>query len=188
MRESDFDINPLIIKRWSPRSLTGEIISDDDLFSLFEAARWAPSAFNNQPWRIIYAKRNTSHWNNLFSLLDDFNKGWAKNASALVVLLSHKTFEHNGKPSFTHQFDAGAAWENMAIEATSRGLVAHAMEGFNYKKAKKILDVPDEYEVMIMIAIGKQGKKEILSPQLQKRESPTPRKPLTDIMMEGKFS
>jgi len=186
-RKSTYEINHLILSRWSPRSFTGQELDDKELFSLFEAARWAPSSYNNQPWRFIYAKRNSSHWNVLFGLLGDGNKPWCSNASVLVVIISKKTFDYNGKPSFTHQFDAGAAWENLAIQGIAQGLATHAMQGFDYQRAKKELDVPDDYEVMAMIAIGKKAPKEKLSPELQKNEFPNNRKSLSEIVMEGKF-
>lgn len=186
-RTPTFEINNIILNRWSPRAMTGEELTNDELMSLFEAARWAPSSFNNQPWRFIYAKKGTEHWDRLFNLMVDFNKGWTKDAAALVVVISSKNFEYNGKPSITHQFDAGAAWENLALEATSRGLVAHAMQGFDYEKARKELDVPDTYDVMAMIAIGKRAPKERLPAKLQEREFPSNRKPLHEIVMEGRF-
>jgi len=186
-RSTTYDINPLIVNRWSPRSFTNDEITDKELLSLFEAARWAPSSSNSQPWRFIYAKRNSKNWNDLFNLLIDFNKQWCADASALVVIVSRKNFENNGKPSITHQFDTGAAWENLAIQAVSQGLVTHAMAGFDYEKARRDLAVPDDYEVVAMVAIGKRGPKEKLSTELQAREVPNVRKPLSEIVMEGKF-
>jgi nitroreductase len=186
-RSTTYDINPLIVNRWSPRSFANDEITDKELFSLFEAARWAPSSSNSQPWRFIYAKRNSKNWNDLFNLLIDFNKQWCADASALVVIVSRKNFENNGKPSITHQFDTGAAWENLAIQAVSQGLVTHAMAGFDYEKARRDLVVPDDYEVVAMVAIGKRGPKEKLSTELQAREVPNVRKPLSEIVMEGKF-
>jgi nitroreductase len=185
IRKPAYPINPLILNRWSPRSMTGEELGDDDIMSLFEAARWAPSSYNNQPWRFIYAKRNTKHWDRLFSLLADANKIWTKNAALLVVVISRKNFEYNEKPARTHQFDAGSAWENLALEASSRGIVAHGMQGFDYEKARVELGIPIDFEVMAMIAIGKRGTKENLPPELQDKEKPTDRKPLNDIIMEG---
>jgi nitroreductase len=182
-----YEINDLIVNRWSPRSFLPEELSDKELFSLFEAARWAPSSSNGQPWRFIFAKRNSQHWDGLFNLLVDFNKQWCTNASVLVVVLAKKTFEHNGQPIATRQFDAGAAWENLALQAVSAGLFTHAMAGFDYEKARKDLAVPDDYEVVAMIAIGKIGPKEKLSPELQTREVPSTRKPLSELVMEGKF-
>ena len=92
IRKPGYKINALFINRWSPRSMTGEELNDDELMAFFEAARWAPSSYNNQPWRFIYAKRNTESWNRLFDLLVEGNKIWAKNAAALVVLISRKNF------------------------------------------------------------------------------------------------
>ena len=187
IRKPEHEINPLILSRWSPRSMTGEEISDEELMSLFEAARWAPSSYNNQPWRFIYAKRNTDHWNRLFNLMVEFNQSWAKNAAVLIVIISKKTFDHNNQPSITHSFDTGAAWENLALQAESMGLVTHGMQGFDYEKAKKELEIPEDYSIEAMIAIGKRGKKEDLPKEMQERESPSVRKPLKDIIMEGKF-
>jgi nitroreductase len=186
-RKPTYSINNLILNRWSPRSMSGEEINDKDLMSLFEAARWAPSSYNNQPWRFIYAKRNSASWEKFFNLLAEGNRVWTKNASVLVVIISRKNFEHNEKPSITHQFDTGAAWENLAIEATSCGLVTHGMQGFDYDKARKELEIPDSFDVMAMIAIGKKAPKENLPSELQKMEFPNNRKPLSEIIMEGKF-
>lgn len=157
-----YKINPLILNRWSPRAMTGEELSDDDMLSLFEAARWAPSSSNNQPWRFIYAKRNTEKWDRLFNLMFEGNKIWTKNAAVLVVVISRKNFEQNEKPSKTYQYEAGAAWENLALEAATRGLAAHGMAGFDYDKARKDLDIPDGYVVVSMIAIGIRRPKESL--------------------------
>lgn len=186
-RNLTYDINHVIVNRWSPRSFVKGEIVDKELFSLFEAARWAPSSSNSQPWRFIYAKRNSKNWDGLFNLLGDFNKQWCADASVLVVVISRKNYENNGQPSITHQFDTGAAWENLAIQAVSQGLSTHAMAGFDYEKAKKDLQVPDDFQVMAMIAIGKRGPKEKLSSELQEREFPNTRKPLAEIVMEGKF-
>lgn len=186
-RQSTFEINPLILDRWSPRSMTGEGLDDDIIMSLFEAARWAPSSYNNQPWRFIYAKRNTEYWNKLFNLLAGPNKAWAKNAAVLVVVVASKNFEYNGKFSITHQYDTGAAWENLALEASTRGLVAHGMQGFDYEKARIDLEIPDNFDVLAMIAIGKKGPKENLTIDLQNKEVPNDRKPLKEIVMEGIF-
>ena len=186
-RNPTHKINFLFVDRWSPRSMTGEDIDDNNLMSLFEAARWAPSSYNNQPWRFIYAKRNTENWNKLFDLLYEGNKVWAKNAAALVVVISRKNFEYNEKPSITHQFDAGAAWENLALEASDQGIATHGMQGFDYQRAKADLGIPEIYDVMAMIAIGKRGPKENLPPKLQEVEFPNDRKPLEEIVMEGYF-
>src|SRR6187431_508163 len=186
-RKSNYPINPLILNRWSSRAMSGEALDDDNIMSLFEAARWAPSSYNNQPWRFIYAKRNTEHWDRFFNLLAEGNKNWTKNAALLVVVISRKNFEFNEKPAITHQFDAGSAWENLALEASSRGIVAHGMQGFDYEKAKTELGIPADFEVMAMIAIGKRGSKENLPTELQDKEKPNDRKALKDIIMEGTY-
>jgi nitroreductase len=188
VRQPTFPINPLLLNRWSPRSMTGEEMDDETIMSLFEAARWAPSSYNNQPWRFIYAKRNTPYWNRLFDLVAEPNKVWAKHAALLVVVVSNKHFDINGKYSITHQYDAGAAWENRALEASARGLVAHGIQGFNYQRAREDLGIPDSFDVMSMIAIGKRGPKENLPMNLQEKEGPNGRKPLSEIVMEGRFT
>jgi nitroreductase len=180
-------ISPIFVDRWSPRSMTGEIINDETLMSLFEAARWAPSSYNNQPWRFLYAKKDTASWDVFFNLLLEGNKVWAKDAAVLVVVISRKNFEHNEKPSITHQFDAGAAWENLALEASTRGIVTHGMQGFDYEKAREQLRIPFNFNIMAMIAIGIKGPQENLPPNLQEKEFPNHRKKLSEIVMEGAF-
>ena len=188
VRKNTHSIQPLIINRWSPRAMTGEEMSEEELAALFEAARWAPSSYNNQPWRFLYARRNTPHWPLFFELMVDFNKGWVKNASAIVLAVSGKLFAHNGKPARTHSFDTGAAWVSIALEGASRGLVVHGMEGFDYEKAKKNLEIPDDYQVEALFAIGKRAPIDSLPKELQEREAPSDRKPLREIAIEGKFT
>ena len=141
-RKPDFDINPIFVNRWSPRAMSGEELTREEMFSLFEAARWAPSSNNNQPWRFIYAGRNTSYWPIFFDLLNDSNKVWAKDAAVLVVVISKTTFDQNEKFARTHTYDAGAAWENLALQGSQKGSVVHGMQGFNYDKAGIVLQIP----------------------------------------------
>jgi nitroreductase len=187
-RRPDFDTDRIFLNRWSPRSMSGDEISRDVLFSLFEAARWAPSSNNNQPWRFIYACRNTDRWPIFFDLLTEQNKIWAKNAAVLIVVVSKKTFDYNEKPARTHSYDAGAAWENFALQGSLKALVVHGMQGFDYDRARKTLNIPDVFQVEAMIAVGKPGKKEDLPEGLQEREVPSPRKNLSEIVMEGSFT
>ncbi len=186
-RKPDHPIHPLILNRWSPRAMTGEEMKDNEIFPLFEAARWAPSSYNGQPWRFLYAKRNTPHWDKFYNLLIDFNKQWCAKAALLGLIVSRKTFELNNKPSPTHSLDAGSAWENLCLEGTSRGLVVHGMEGFDYQKARNELNVPNEFEVLAMFAVGKKAPKESLTPDLQKREAPGDRKKISEFVFEGGF-
>ncbi len=187
-RKPEHPINPLLLDRWSPRAMSGASISKTELLQLFEAAKWAPSSYNNQPWRFVYAEKESSHWKNFFNLLVEFNQQWCKNAAVLVVALSRKNFASNEKPARTHSFDAGAAWENLALQGTTMGLVVHAMEGFDYDKAKKELEIPDEYNVEAMIAIGKPGNKADLPAAIQEREYPSDRRKLAETIFEGRFS
>ncbi|HET6589219.1 MAG TPA: nitroreductase family protein [Candidatus Nitrosocosmicus sp.] len=187
-RKTRYKINSIFIERWSPRAMTGESITNETLMSLFEAARWAPSSFNNQPWRFLFAKKDTPNWNIFFNLLTEGNRVWAKNAAVLVVIISRKNFEYNKKPSITHQFDTGAAWENLALEASIKGIVAHGMQGFDYDKARKDLEIPSDFDVMAMIAIGIRGSPENLPLNLQEKEFPNDRKELAEIVMEGRYS
>ncbi|MFP4111743.1 MAG: nitroreductase family protein [Candidatus Woesearchaeota archaeon] len=187
-RKPKYDINPVFVNRWSKRSMTGEALPKDDIMSLFDAARWAPSSYNNQPWRFIYALKDTSEWDELFDLMIDFNKSWAKNASALIVIISKKYFDYNGKYSQTHAFDTGAAWMSLALQGSMKGLVVHGMQGFDYDKAKDILDIPDDHEVLAMAAVGYPAPKDALPEDLRKSEEPSSRKDFSEFVFEGKFS
>ena len=187
-RKTEFEIDKIFVNRWSPRAMSGEEITDDELMSLFESSKWAPSSYNSQPWRFIYAKRNTKEWNKIFNLLIDFNKLWTKNAAALVAVISKKTFEHNNQPSITHSFDTGAAWENLALQGSLKGLVVHGMSGLDYEKAKRELKIPDDYNVEMIFAVGKKGKKEDLSEDMQKIEVPSDRKKISEIVYKGEFN
>ena len=113
-------IEKFLLDRWSPRAMSGEEISQEELMRLFEAARWAPSSFNTQQWRALYARRGTEHWQTFFDLLVDANKAWAKNAAVLVVFISRKNFDHNNEPSVTHSYDCGAAGRISRCKASNR--------------------------------------------------------------------
>jgi nitroreductase len=167
--------------------MSGEELTEKEILPLFEAARWAPSSSNAQPWRFIYARRNTHYWNSFFELLIDFNKSWCVQAALLGVIVSRKLFEKNNQPSATHAFDTGAAWENLFLEGSSRGLVVHGIGGFDYQKAKENLRIPEEYEVLAMFAVGKRAPVETLSLDLQKREVPSGRKSVSEFVFEGKY-
>lgn len=187
IRLTEMPITPLIIGRWSPRALSGEKLSDEELSALFEAAKWAPSAFNSQPWRFIYVKNGTPAWDKLFSTLAAGNKLWTDKAAVLVLLLSRNNFEYNDQPNLTASFDCGAAWENLALEASARGLVAHAMSGFDYDVARANFNIPDTYKPEVVIALGRPGKREDLPENMQAMEFPSDRKKLSELISEGKF-
>jgi nitroreductase len=186
-RTTEHGVDERFLGRWSPRAMSGGLIEEETLLSLFEAARWAPSSNNNQPWRFLYARRDTKLWPLFFDLLAEGNRIWAIRAAVLIVVISRTTFDFNDKPSRTHSFDAGAAWENLALQGALKGLVVHAMQGFDYDRAKETLRIPEGYQVEAMIAIGKPGRKEELPENLREREFPSGRKALADLVEEGFF-
>ena len=185
-RTTEYEVDDIFLNRYSPRAMSGENISEKELMTLFEAARWAPSASNMQPWRFIYAMRGTPEFDVLFSILIPFNQDWCKNASALVVTISD-SLHYKGTVSRTHSFDTGAAWENFALQASTMNLVAHGMEGLDYAMAKEKLDIPENYTVEMMIAVSKHGNVADLPEPLRARENPSDRKPLSDLVFKGKF-
>lgn len=187
-RKADHPIESIFIRRWSPRAMSGEVVPQEELNRLLEAARWAPSTYNEQEWRFLYAHRDTKHWRTFFDLLMEANQTWCKNAGVLLVVASHKVFELNGKPNPVHTFDSGAAFENFALQATAMDLVVHGMAGFDRNQARKDLKIPDDYDVEAMIAVGKPGDVDSLPEELKEREVPSGRKPITQISCEGPFS
>ena len=187
-RKADYPIMDIILNRWSRRAMTAQSVPHEQLLCLFEAARWAASSYNNQPWRFIYAHRQTAQWSVLFNLLVPANQEWCVNAGVLIVALSHTLFEYNNKPSRTHSLDTGAATQNLALQGYSMGLVVHGLEGFDYDLARKELGVPEEYAVEAMYAIGIPGDpKATLSPKLQEREVPSDRKHIEEFIYNGVF-
>jgi nitroreductase len=188
VRTADHPIESLILERWSPRAMTGESLSHGEILTLFEAARWAPSTYNEQEWRFLYARRDTPQWPLLFDLLIEFNQLWCKNAALLCVVVAHKVFERNGKPNPVHLYDAGAAWENLALQGTAMGLVVHGMSGFDFEKARASLQLPDDYAVGAMFAVGRPAPVDVLPESMRERETPSDRKPLSEIICEGAFA
>lgn len=186
-RQPNHPIDRVFVDRWSPRAMSGEEVSNEELLTLFEAARWAPSSMNNQPWRVLYATRTSSHWPLFFDLLVDSNKVWCANAAALLVVISKTTFE-SGKPCRTHSYDSGAAWMSLALQGSLLGLVVHGMQGFDYDRARTVLNIPDEYQLEAMAAIGRPGRIDDLPEPLRLRETPNERRTLAQSICEGPFS
>ncbi len=190
-RHADHPIDSLFLERWSPRAFSGEAMPEAELMTLFEAARWAPSSYNSQPWRFIYARSGTPHFDKFLDLLGEFNRSWAKTAAVLIVLVSKSTMLPPGKdapvPSHSHSLDAGAAWENLALQATRSGWHAHGMVGFDMDRAFAELHVPEGYRVEQLIAVGRKGDKSMLPEALAARESPNDRMPIAQFAFEGSF-
>jgi nitroreductase len=189
-RTTDTAIDPLFLERWSPRAFDGSPIAAEDLRTIIDAARWAPSAFNYQPWRLLYAVHGDANWDRFVGALIPFNQSWAKNAGVLFYIVSDTIMTSgSGKesPSHSHSFDAGAAWAQMALQATRLGLHAHGMTGVDFEKARTDLGVPDRFRIEAAVAIGKRGDPATLEEGLRAREMPSDRKAIEDIAFAGDF-
>ncbi|MGB2621631.1 MAG: nitroreductase family protein [Candidatus Acidiferrum sp.] len=187
--QSDFPIHELIRTRWSPRAFSDKPVEPAVLASLFEAARWAPSSSNEQPWAYLVAtKDDAESFAKTLSVLVEFNAGWAKNAPALVLAVSALKFHGNGSPNRNAFYDTGAATALLSVEATARGLAIHQMAGFDPVKAKLVFEIPADWEPIAAIAIGYPGVPESLSEKLRDREvAPRTRKPLSEFVMSGRW-
>ncbi|QEO16822.1 nitroreductase family protein [Acetobacter vaccinii] len=189
-RNPTYPVAPFILERWSPRAFTPAPLGKADLLRLLEAGRWAPSAYNAQPWRFLYALRGTPEWDRHLSWLIPFNQSWAQNASAIIyvasrtVSISSKTGEPI--PSPTHAFDAGAASVLIQLQANQQGLAAHPISGFDKALAHAGLDLPEDHELHAAIIIGQQGEASLLPEGLREREVPSDRVALDDIAFEGR--
>jgi len=191
-RQAESPIDPLFLERWSPRAFDGSPVPDEDLATMFEAARWAPSAFNSQPWRFLYAKRGEADWDRFLSLLIPWNQSWAHSASVLVYILSDSlpfTDKETGAPasSHTHSFDAGAAWVSLALQATRMGYHAHGMSGIQHDLARAELAVPERWRIEAACVIGRIGDPAILDDKLRAREHPSDRRQQGDFVFRGNF-
>jgi nitroreductase len=189
-RHSPFPIDTFFLDRWSPRAFSDDSIPEETMLTLLEAAHWAPSSGNNQPWRFIYARRDTAEWPALLDLLTPGNQRWAKNAAALVIFVS-KTFrvatDGSHKPAYTHAFDTGAAWFSLAAQAMRLGFHAHGMEGVDRDKAMAVLGIPEGYRVEAAAAIGRIAPASTLPDDLATREAPSQRRPLSEVAFAGRF-
>ncbi|MEK0286234.1 nitroreductase family protein [Caldifermentibacillus hisashii] len=183
-RKPEHEIDDVFINRWSPRSFSEQEVPEDILLSIFEAARWAPSAFNEQPWRFIIARTKEAR-EKFYSFISEFNLTWCKKAPVLVLILSKKNSERGENKS--HAFDTGAAWGFLALQATKCGLVTHPMTGFHFEKAREVLGIPDDYAIQALVAIGYQGEREDLPSNLQEQEQPKGRRPLGETIFEDIF-
>jgi|HubBroStandDraft_1064217.scaffolds.fasta_scaffold282731_2 nitroreductase len=185
---NEFPVHDLIRDRWSPRAFSDKPVDRAILASLFEAARWAPSSSNEQPWAYLVAtKDNPEDFAKMLSVLVEFNAGWAKSAPVLVLAMSRLKFP-NGNPNRNAFYDTGAATILLSLEATARGLGVHQMAGFDPAKAKQVFEIPDDCEAIAAIAIGYPGDPKSLPKQLHDREvAPRTRKPLTEFVMSGRW-
>ncbi|WP_395697734.1 nitroreductase family protein [Methylocella sp.] len=191
-RKAHHPVDRMFVERWSPRAFSGEEIPQKDLAILFEAARWAPSSYNSQPWRFFYARPGDANFAGFVGLLSANNQTWAKHAGALLVLASKKSFTPAGAgapvESRSHSFDAGAAWANFALQAHLLGYGVHAMGGFDVERAKTLLGMPEDFRPEIAIAVGRRGDKARLPEALQARETPNGRKAQEEFVFAGPYA
>lgn len=187
--DTRFPVHELIAERWSPRAFADRDVSKEDLGSLLEAARWAPSCFNDQPWSFVVATRDEPEaLARLQSCLVDANKAWATDAPVLMLSVARTSFAHNGKPNRHAAHDVGLAVGGLCAQAQALGLVVHQMAGYDAERARELLGVPDGHEPMAMIAVGYEGEAERLDEQLRERElAPRQRKPLSEVAFAGRF-
>ncbi len=182
-------IDDIIGDRWSPRSFnSGKYIDDKTLTALLEAARWAPSCFNDQPWRFVVCRKQKDEaaWNKLLSCLGEKNRRWAENAPLLILSVAMHNFGHNGKPNRWALFDTGAACVSLCLQATALGLASHQMGGFDSELSRQLFNLPGNCTPMSVIAIGFQAEASLLGEELKQKElSERTRKPLNECFYFG---
>ncbi|MFB9953339.1 nitroreductase family protein [Rhizobium puerariae] len=190
-RASEFPVDTFFLDRWSPRAFTDETITRETVLTILDAAHWAPSSGNNQPWRFVYGLRGTPFFPVLVDILSPGNQRWAKNAAALIIMIS-KTYrvasDGERRLAYTHSFDTGAAWFSIAAQAMKLRYHAHGMEGLDRDKAVEVLGIPEGYRVEAAAAIGRIADRSTLPEDLREREFPSKRKPVSEIAFEGKFT
>jgi nitroreductase len=187
-RESKYPkLQTMFLDRWSPRSFLSDPISEEDAATLFEAARWSPSCFNDQPWLFLYAIKEEDRAKFAGAVMEG-NRGWAGKAPLLAFAFARKAFAHNGKPNAWAEFDTGAAWMALCLQAQSMGLSCHGMGGIDPDKAHEVTGVPKEtHRAICGIVVGRKGDPADLPEGLREREGPSDRRPLDEIAMEGRF-
>lgn len=188
-RKPDHPVHSMFVERWSPRAFDTRPIDEETLFTVLEAARWAPSSMNYQPWRFAYALNGDTHWDAYLGALIPFNQGWTSNASALIYIVSDTIMGMYGesRPSHSHSFDSGAAWMAMALQAHTMGLITHGMTGVDFDAAGKAIGISEGFRVEAAIALGYQGDASMLPESMQEREVPSPRRSLGESAFHGKL-
>jgi nitroreductase len=189
-RQPDYPVAPQFPARWSPRSFTDRALSEAEVMTLLEAARWAPSASNHQPWRFVWARRGEEAFATLHGCLTGNNLIWTSKAAALVAVASKDMVinrEGAEVANRTAGFDTGAAWMSLALQARAMGLFAHAMGGFDREKLAAAIRLPEGHTLHCVVAVGEQGPAEALPDDLAAREKPSSRKPVEDISRHGRF-
>lgn len=185
--EAKYPIHELLRRRWSPRAFSARAVPADALRSLFEAARWAPSSYNAQPWAFIVAtKEDRENFDQILSTLIEFNRGWAQNAAVLMINAGKKKFDHDGSPNRHALYDVGQATAYLTVQATAMGLAVHQMAGFSPEKAREVFHVPEGWEPGAAIALGYPAEAHEVPENLREREkAPRVRKPIEEFVFTG---
>ena len=190
LANTEVTIDKVLSERWSPRAFEPNFLIDEEsIKSLMEAARWAPSCFGDQPWRfVLFEKSDATYWTKALNCLSVGNQNWAMDSSLLIAVCAHQYFDHNNELNRWAQYDTGAAAENICLQATSLGLKAHQMGGFDALKTKVLAAIPDDYDVMSFIAIGKSLQEiEYNDEQRERETAPRKRKPLEELYFINKW-
>lgn len=182
--ETRYPVHDLINNRWSPRAFSARPVDAESIGSLLEAARWAPSSYNEQPWTYFVASRSqTEAYDKLLNCLSEGNRPWAGQAPVLMLAVAKLQFDRNGKPNRHAQHDVGLANENLVLQATAMGLIVHQMAGFDPEAARRTLHVPDGHEPLTMLAVGYHGDADDLpEPYREREEAPRSRKQLVEFV------
>lgn len=185
-REINHSIDPVYKNRWSPRAFSDKPVEDEKINCVFEAARWAPSAANWQPWRFIVA-RTPEERERFLGFINENNVEWCKRAPVLVAIISKKVRNEEGDPNPFHAFDTGTAWGYLTLEAARQGLITHGMGGFDPDGARKELSIPEDYDIQAVFAMGYYDENAPLSERNRGREIPSERIPMKEIIFDGVF-
>jgi nitroreductase len=189
-RQPDHPVDPQFPSRWSPRSFSDRAMSEAEVMSLLEAARWAPSASNHQPWRFVWALRGETAFDGLHACLTGNNLIWTGQAAALVVVASKDSVTNREGAEIANRtagFDTGAAWMSLALQAQTMGLFAHAMGGFDHDRLAAAIRLPEGHTMHCVVAVGEQGPASALPEDLAAREKPSQRRPLSETTHRGSF-
>lgn len=185
---NNFPVGKLFKHRWSPRAFSEKQVEKEKLQSIFEAARWAPSARNEQPWRFILGQKGDGTWEKIFESLVEWNQQWTVRAPILVLNLGKKVYDFKNMPNETYQYDTGQAVAMMVTEAVNQGLIGHQMSGFTAEKAIESFEIPDDYRPISVTAFGYYGDPELLPLEMKKSEfEERKRRPLVETVFTNKF-
>lgn len=188
-RQPDHPVDALFVDRWSPRAFAPDTMQPEDVLTILEAARWAPSSSNRQPWRFVWALRGEAGFQAIAAALNQGNRVWAEKAAALVVVASKTTVTRDGAevPNGAHAFDTGTAWGHLALQAHLNGIASHAMGGFDAAALAPAVALPANHALHAVVALGRRGAAANLPEDQRGREAPNGRVPLTEVARRGAF-